>query len=435
MASLLIRAGRVIDPASKFDEVADVLIEDGLISAIGRNLGGDEVVDADGAVIAPGLVDLHVHLREPGREDEETIASGSSAAARGGYTSICAMPNTDPVCDNAAVAEKVWSRGLAVGLTQVIPAGAITRGLEGVHLAPIGEMARCAAGVRLFTDDGRGVQDPRLLRRAMEYMKTFDVICAEHCEDDKLSDGGQMHEGEFSSALGLKGIPAEAEEIPLSRDLALAKMTGVRFHALHVSTAGSVELIRRAKSEGMRVSAEVTPHHLTFTDAELAAYDPNFKVNPPLRTAADVEAVRAGLADGTIDAIATDHAPHSAEEKEAEFEIAPPGMIGLETALAVVITELVDGGVLSLTEAITRMSTHPARILGIQGGSITPGAPANLVVFDPTAEWKVDPALMASRSRNTPWAGRTLKGRVLHTIFQGRLVVRDGAVLLEEVMT
>lgn len=435
MASLLIRAGRVIDPASKFDEVADVLIEDGLISAIGRNLGGDEVVDADGAVIAPGLVDLHVHLREPGREDEETIASGSSAAARGGYTSICAMPNTDPVCDNAAVAEKVWSRGLAVGLTQVIPAGAITRGLEGVHLAPIGEMARCAAGVRLFTDDGRGVQDPRLLRRAMEYMKTFDVICAEHCEDAKLSDGGQMHEGEFSSALGLKGIPAEAEEIPLSRDLALAKMTGVRFHALHVSTAGSVELIRRAKSEGMRVSAEVTPHHLTFTDAELAAYDPNFKVNPPLRTAADVEAVRAGLADGTIDAIATDHAPHSAEEKEAEFEIAPPGMIGLETALAVVITELVDGGVLSLTEAITRMSTHPARILGIQGGSITPGAPANLVVFDPTAEWKVDPALMASRSRNTPWAGRTLKGRVLHTIFQGRLVVRDGAVLLEEVMT
>lgn len=212
-------------------------------------------------------------------------------------------------------------------------------------------------------------------------------------------------------------------------------MTGVRFHALHVSTAGSVELIRRAKSEGMRVTAEVTPHHLTFTDAELAAYDPNFKVNPPLRTAADVEAVRAGLADGTIDAIATDHAPHSAEEKEAEFEIAPPGMIGLETALAVVITELVDGGVLSLTEAIARMSTHPARILGIQGGSITPGAPANLVVFDPTAEWKVDPALMASRSRNTPWAGRTLKGRVLHSIFQGRLVVRDGAVLLEEVMT
>lgn len=433
MSSLLIQGGRLIDPASGVDEFTDVQIREGHIVAIGKGLKGDEVIDADGAVVAPGLVDLHVHLREPGREDEETIASGSAAAARGGFTAICAMPNTDPVCDNAAVAEKVWSRGLTVGLTQVIPAGAITRGLDGVHLAPIGEMARCAAGIRVFTDDGKGVQDPRLLRRAMEYMKTFDVICAEHCEDADLSDGGQMHEGEFSSSLGLKGVPSEAEEIALARDLALAKMTGVRFHALHVSTAGSVDLIRRAKSEGMRVTAEASPHHLSLTDAELASYDPNFKVNPPLRSAADVEALRIGLADGTIDAIATDHAPHSAEEKEAEFENAPPGMIGLETALAVVITELVDGGIFSLPDAIARMSTNPARILGIKDGSATSGSVANLVVLDPTAQWTVDPSEFASGSRNTPWAGRTLKGRVLHTIFQGRLVVRDGGVLEESV--
>jgi dihydroorotase len=326
----------------------------------------------------------------------------------------------------------VAGQGAAVGLAEVVPAGAISRGLEGRKLAGIGEMARSSARVRMFTDDGRGVQDSRLLRRAMEYLKTFDAICAEHCEDDMLAEGGQMNEGEFSSLLGLKGIPAVAEEIPLARDLALVRLTGVRFHALHISTAGSVELIRQAKAQGLRVTAEVTPHHLVFTDSDLATYDTNLKVNPPIRTSADIDALRAGLADGTIDAIATDHAPHAAEEKEAEFEAAPPGMIGLETALAAVLTDLVGAGQLSLSQVIERMSTNPARIGGFKGqGSLSPGAPANLVVFDPDAEWVVDPNRFASFSRNTPWAGRKLKGRVIHTAFQGRLTVRDGNLLQE----
>lgn len=429
------RGGRLVDPASGTDAAADVLIDGGTIAAVGSKLAanGAEVVDVDGAVVAPGLVDLHVHLREPGREDEETIASGSAGAALGGFTAIQAMPNTDPVCDNAAVAEKVHGRAREVGLVEAIPAGAISKGLEGLELAPVGEMVHSSARVRMFTDDGRGVQDARLLRRAMEYIKAFDAVVAEHCEDASLAESGQMHEGEFSSLLGLRGIPAEAEEIPLARDLALARLTGARLHILHVSTAGSVEAIRRAKAEGLRVTAEATPHHLVLTDAELTSYDTNLKVNPPLRTAPDVEALRAGFSDGTIDALSTDHAPHSAEEKEAEFEAAPPGMMGLETALAVVMTELVEPGIVTLSQAIERMSMNPARILGLsgQGGPVEPGGAANLVVFDPDAEWIVDPSKFASLSRNSPWAGRRLKTRVLHTVFQGRLVVRDGSLLTE----
>jgi dihydroorotase len=343
------------------------------------------------------------------------------------------MPNTDPVCDNAAVAEKVAGRGLQVGIVEVIPAGAISKGLEGAELAAIGEMVHSSARVRMFTDDGKGVQDARLLRRAMEYIKGFDGICAEHCEDASLALGGQMNEGEFSSLLGLSGIPAEAEEVALARDLALARLTGARFHALHVSTAASVEMIRRAKAEGLHVTAEATPHHLSLTDSELVSYDTNLKVNPPLRTKADVEAIRAGLSDGVVDAVATDHAPHSAEEKEAEFEAAPPGMLGLETALAVMLTELVEPGLLSISDLIRRMSSNPARILRLdrQGGPIEVGAPANLVVFDPGKEWTVEPSRFASGSRNSPWAGRRLRGGVLHTMFDGRLVVRDGNLLAE----
>lgn len=433
MDRVLFRGGRLVDPASGTDATADVLVADGRVAEVGRRLSDAkaDVIGVDGAVIAPGLVDLHVHLREPGREDEETIATGSAAAVLGGFTAIVAMPNTDPVCDNAAIAEKVAARGRRVGLAEVMPAGAITRGLEGRHLAPIGEMAACAARVRLFTDDGRGVQDARLLRRAMEYIRGFGAICAEHCEEASLAEGGQMHEGELSSALGLKGVPPEAEEIALARDLALVRLTGVRFHALHVSTAGSVELIRRAKAQGLPVTAEATPHHMVLTDAELTSYDTNFKVNPPLRSAADVEALRRGLAEGTIDAVATDHAPHAGQEKEAEFELAPPGMIGLETALAAVLHELVGGGALSLFEAVRRMSTTPARILGLegQGGPLTPGTPANLTVFDPDARWVVDPSRFTSLSRNSPWAGRQLTGKVLHTVSGGRLVVREGKLL------
>lgn len=430
MDRLLFRGGRLIDPASDVDASADVLVSDGMVVEVGAGItsAGAEVIDISGAVIAPGLVDLHAHLREPGREDEETISSGAEAAAAGGFTAVLAMPNTDPVCDNAAVAEKVWASGRAASLCEVFPGGALTKGLRGRELAAIGEMVHSAARVRLFTDDGKGVQDSRLLRRAMEYIKGFDAICAEHCEDDQLSAGGQMHEGEFSSLLGLRGIPAEAEEISLARDLALAKLTGVKFHALHLSTAGSVDHLRKAKAAGVRVTCEATPHHLVLTDADLVSYDTNFKVNPPLRPAADVEALRGALADGTVDAIATDHAPHSAEEKEVEFEAAPPGMLGLETALGVVVSELVGGGVIGLADAIRLLSTGPARIAGLQGhgGPVSAGAPANLVVFDPDARWTVDASRFRSRSRNSPWNGRELKGRVLHTILHGRLVLRDG---------
>lgn len=433
MARFLLRGVRLIDPASGVDATSDILVGEGLIEEVGPGLSGAgaEIINLDGAVAAPGFVDTHVHLREPGREDEETIASGSAAAALGGFTGICAMPNTDPVCDNAAVAEKVAATGRFLGLTQVIVAGALTQGLEGTHLAAIGEMTTSAARVRLFTDDGHGVQDARLLRRAMQYVAGFGAICAEHCDEASLSEGGQMHEGEFSSRLGLAGVPAEAEELALARDIALARLTGVRFHALHVSTAGSVELIRRAKAAGLPVTAEATPHHLTLTDASLSDYDTNCKVNPPLRSFADREALRAALADGTIDNVATDHAPHAAHEKEAEFEAAPPGLIGLETALGVLVGDLVGSGALSLADLMERMSTAPARILGLgnQGGPIVPGAAANLVVFDPAQRWRVDPDAFASRSRNSPWSGRELVGRVLLTVFEGSIVARDGHVL------
>lgn len=434
MTKLLFKSGRLIDPASGVDRTADVVVSEGRITEVGENLScqGAETIDLDGLVICPGLVDMHVHLREPGREDEETVESGTSAAARGGFTAVGAMPNTDPVCDNASIAQRVHAAAERAGYCEVIPSGSITKGLEGKQITPIGEMVGCAARVRMFTDDGKGVQDSRILRRAMEYIKGFDAICAEHCDDAALSEGGQMHEGYYSDLLGMKGMPAAAEDIALARDLVLAELTGVRFHALHVSTAGSVDLIRRAKSKGIRVTAEATPHHLLLTDAELQSFDPIFKVNPPLRAASDVEAVRVGLADGTIDAIATDHAPHSPEEKESEFEQAPPGMVGLETCLGIVLTHVVNGGVISLGDAIKALSTTPARILRLdgQGGPIAEGAAANLTIFDPEADWVVDVGKFASRSRNTPFAGKKLKGKIVHTIFRGELVVRNGELNL-----
>jgi dihydroorotase len=422
--SVLIRGGRVLDRTGTQD--ADVLVVDDQIAAVGPAIDGgqaDLVLDAAGALVTPGLVDLHVHLREPGREDAETIETGSRAAALGGFTAIIAMPNTDPPQDARGVVEFVRRQGEAAGLCEVLPAGCITVGRAGERLAPYAELVD--AGVRLFTDDGNGVQDPLLMRRAMEYSRGLDMVLAQHCEVARLTDGAVMHEGACCSELGLPGWPALAEELMAHRDIELARLTGARLHLLHLSTAGSVELVRRAKADGVTVTAEAAPHHFSLTDEQLRGYDARFKVNPPLRTRADVEAVKAGLADGTIDAIATDHAPHPADEKERPLDEAPPGMVGLETALGVALAELD----LPVADVIGALSWRPAAIAGVSdrhGRPVAVGEPANLAVVDPDVRWQVRPARLASRSHNTPYTGRDLRGRVRHTIFRGVPVVIDG---------
>jgi dihydroorotase len=418
---------RLVDPASGTDSVTNVTVEGDRIAAIGGSVEGERV-DADGLVCAPGLVDLHTHLREPGGEDAETIATGTAAAAAGGYTAVCPMANTDPVCDHAGVVEQVLRLARDADHCEVFPVGAVTQGLAGERLAEIGAMA--AVGVRCFSDDGMPIRSARVMRRALEYARTWDAVIANHAEEASLTEGAQMNEGELSSVLGLTGWPPEAEEIMVARDLLLAARLGARLHVPHVSTRGTVALVREAKRRGVRVTAEATPHHFALTEELVAGYDPVYKVNPPLRAKDDVEAVREGLADGTLDAIATDHAPHASEQKEQEWASAPCGMLGLETALPVTLTELVDGGVLTLPQAIAALSTRPARTRDLpgQGGPVVAGAPANLVLFDPEARWTVDPRALHSRSRNTPFAGRTLRGRVIHTILRGRFTVRDGAV-------
>ncbi|HEY3632442.1 MAG TPA: dihydroorotase [Jatrophihabitantaceae bacterium] len=414
------------------EDAVDVLIDDGVITSIGAGLSGsDEVVDGAGAVLLPGLVDLHTHLREPGREDAETVETGSAAAALGGYTAVFAMPNTDPAADTAGVVEQVWRLGRDAGLVDVAPIGAVTVGRAGTQLAELGAMADSAARVRVFSDDGSCVADPALMRRALEYVRAFDGVIAQHAEEPRLTAGAQLNEGIVSARLGLTGWPAAAEEAIIARDALLAGHVGSRLHVCHVSTAGSVEIIRWAKGKGWAVTAEVTPHHLVLTDDLAESYDPVFKVNPPLRTASDVEALREGLADGTIDCVATDHAPHAVEDKESEWGAASPGMLGLQTALSVVIDTMVAPGRLSWREVADRMSVAPARIgsLAGQGRPLAVGEPANLVLVDPDARWTVDPAGLASKARNTPFAGRTLPGRVRATVLRGRLTTRDGALL------
>jgi len=416
---------RALDPITRVDDVRDIAVADGVIAAEAPR--DAERVDGTGLVLAPGLVDLHTHLREPGDEHKETVATGTRAAAAGGYTAVAAMANTDPPADNAAIVQAVRDLAAAAGSCDVFPVGAITRGLEGAALAEMGEMVE--AGVRVFSDDGRSVPTARLLRNALMYAKAFpvEIVLAEHAEDASLIEGGQMHEGARSASLGLAGRPAEAEEVIVARDLAVARACGGRLHLCHLSSARAVELVRRAKADGVRVTAEVTPHHLVGTDDDLVAYDTMKKMNPPLRTAEDRAALRAGLADGTIDAIATDHAPHAVEEKDLEFDLAPPGTIGLETALAVVLTHLVEPGVVSLMRAIEALTSAPARILGAadHGGPLEHGRPANLVVFDPAGEWTVE-APFASKARNSAFLGERLRGRVRFTMLRGTFTVANG---------
>jgi dihydroorotase len=429
MSAMLFRGARLVDPAAGVDATTDVLVDADRITAVGHDLAADgaDVLDCAGLVLLPGLVDLHAHLRTPGQEHKETVETGTRAAAVGGYTAIAAMANTDPVTDHAAIVHEVRDLAASAGLCDVFPVGAITKGLHGESLAEMGEMVE--AGVRVFSDDGVCVPTARLLRNALTYAKAFsaEVVIADHAEDPSLVENGQMHEGLHSYSLGLIGRPAEAEEIVVARDIAIARMTGGRLHVCHLSSTRSVELVRNAKREGVRVTAEVTPHHLVFTDEDLRTYDTNRKVHPPLRTAEDRDALRAAVADGTIDVIATDHAPHAIEEKEAEFDRSPPGTIGLETALAVVLTELVRPGIVSLARAVDALSVTPARILGAadHAGPIEPGRPANLTLVDPDEEWVVEPPF-ASKARNSAFIGRVLSGRVRWTLLRGQPTVSEG---------
>jgi dihydroorotase len=410
----------------------DVLLADGVIAEIGTRLTSAFSVVADGLILLPGFVDLHTHLREPGREDSETVATGSAAAALGGFTAVHAMANTNPVADTAEVVEQVWRLGRAAGFVDVQPVGAVSRGLAGEQLAELATMARSAARVRVFSDDGRCVHDSRLMRRALEYVKPFGGVIAQHAQDPLLADGTACcHEGEVSGRLGLAGWPAVAEESIVARDVMLAEHTGSRLHVCHVSSAGTVEVIRWAKARGIAVTAEVTPHHLLLTCDLLAGYDPVFKVNPPLRPSEDVTALRAALADGTIDAVATDHAPHAAHDKDHAFGEAAFGMLGLETALGVVAETMVATGLLDWAGVADRMSVRPARIGGLSahGSALRVGQAANLTLVDPTGEWTVDPGALASLSRNTPFAGRRLPARVVATFLAGEATVLGGALV------
>jgi len=422
--SVVFRGGSVVTKDGVV--VADLMVQHGEISEIGSGLSADEVVDISGLTIFPGFVDLHAHLREPGREDAETIETGSRAGALGGYTAVVAMPNTNPAQDNVPTIEFVRLQGQRAGLLEVIPSGCITVGREGKALAPMAELAK--AGVRLFTDDGSGVQDPLLMRRAMEYSKELNVVLGQHCEVSSLTQGAVMHECGCSSDLGVPGWPSIAEELMVHRDIELARLTGARVHFLHLSTAGSVQLVRQAKLDGLPVTAEVTPHHLSLTAELLRGFDATFKVNPPLRSMSDIEALKAGLLDGTIDAIATDHAPHARRDKELPLDQAPPGMLGLETALGVTCAAL-DLDPLAIAQV---MSVAPAKIAGIadrQGNLPRVGVAANLCVVDLNATWTINPETMASKSTNTPFVGMQLRGKVVHTMFKGNLVVRDGKAL------
>lgn len=424
MTALLVKGGRVIDPAQELDQVSDVLLEDGSVSRIGPGLQapGSPVLDAAGLVVSPGLIDIHVHLREPGREDEETIQSGSEAAAAGGFTSICCMPNTDPVNDNPAVTSFILKEAERRALTRVFPIGAISAGSAGERLAEIGEMVN--AGAIGISDDGKGVMDGQLMRRAMEYSLPFKIPIIEHCEDLNLSAHGCMNEGYQSTVLGLKGMSRTAEDAMAARDIMLAELTGAHIHIAHLSTSGAADLVRQGKSKGVHVTCEVCPHHFTLSDAACRDYDTNTKMSPPLRTEEDIEALLEAIVDGTVDCIVTDHAPHNPNEKMLEFDQAPFGIIGLETALGLVLTRLYHPGLISLPRVVELMSTQPAQLINQPLGHLKAGAAADLTLFDPDAEWTYDLGQTRSKSRNSPFHGTPLKGRVAATIVGGKIVYR-----------
>ena len=419
--TLILKNGRLFDPARGLDQIGDLVLEDGRIRQLGPDIAAASpgVLDCQGLVVAPGFIDLHVHLRQPGFEYKETIETGTRAAAAGGFTAVCAMPNTRPVNDNAGATAFLIERARVLGHARVYPIGAITEASQGERLAALGAMRE--AGAVGFSDDGRPVMNAQVLRRALEYALMDDLPVIEHAEDLHLSAGGAMHAGAVALRLGVRGISSASESTLVARDLLLAEETGAHIHIAHLSTAASVRLLREAKARGVRATAEVTPHHLTLCDEDMVPYDANFKMNPPLRSAADREAVIAGLADGTLDAIATDHAPHAAHEKQQEFDRAPFGIIGLETALPLAL-RLVAAGRLTLARVVDALSSAPARIFHLPGACLEPGAVADITVFDPNREWVYDPAQGRSKSRNSPFAGQTLRGRAVYTIVGGRLV-------------
>ena len=434
MKPLLIRGGHIIDPSQGIDEIGSLLITEGKISWLGEGTPPQphfDVLDAKGLIVCPGFIDLHCHLRQPGFEEKETIATGTRAAARGGFTTICCMPNTNPPLDNQATIDYVKSKAATEGVVRVLPIGCISKGRKGEELAPMGELT--SAGVIAFSDDGEPAVNSRLMRQALEYSRAFGLPITDHCEDTTLTEGGQMNEGIISTRLGLQGIPAAAEEIIVARDLALAQLTGARLHIAHTTTEGSVDLIRRAKEKGIQVTAEVTPHHLTLTEERVIGYDTNAKVNPPLRTRRDIQALIQGLKENVIDIIATDHAPHTEAERRCEFALAPFGISGFETALGSLMS-LVHDGQLTLATLISKLTCEPSKIIGDKygkPGTLAIGTPAEVTIFDPTLEWVVDTKAFASKGKNTPLAGSVLKGKVMATIFQGKLIYKDDLVKFE----
>ncbi len=428
MTSLLIKGGRVIDPANKIDKKLDILVENGKIKEVGKGIDAkaDETISAEGLIVVPGLIDMHVHLREPGREDKETIRTASKAAAKGGFATIVGMPNTTPDADNQTVIEFVKSKAAKEAIVNVLPVGAITKGRKGKELAEIGELKK--TGAVAVSDDGSDVQDANLMRKALEYCRMWNMPVLSHSEDIRLAAGGVMHEGLVSTELGLAGKPAAAEEVMVAREIILSKMVQWPIHFCHVSTKGSVELVRTAKKAEQKVSAETCPHYFALSDKDVRGYNVNAKVNPPLRSKEHVEAVKEGLKDGTIEVIASDHAPHTLVEKFREFDLCENGMVGLETTLPLVLTKLVNEKILSLEDAIAKMSINPAKVLGLDKGTLSKGANADITIIDLNKEEKVDPEKFESKGRNTPFAGMKLKGKAVYTIVKGKVVFSNGNI-------